>query len=75
MGSQPEAPDTSKQDKLIAEQSAALKKEQEEAKRAKEALASKSTEELKGIRRRGRGRASLITTSEKGFAENNKLKN
>lgn len=73
MGSRPKAPDTSAQIRAASEQSAELKRQQEEARVAKEALAQKNTEELKGIRRRGRGRSSLITTSEKGFVEDNKL--
>jgi|DEB0MinimDraft_10_1074344.scaffolds.fasta_scaffold186791_2 hypothetical protein len=73
MGSRPKAPDNSAQIRAAEEQSAELKRQQEEARMAKEALAQKNTDELKGIRRRGRGRASLITTSEKGFTENNKL--
>lgn len=73
MGGSPRAPDNSAQVRAAQEQSAELKRQQEEAKAAKEALARKNTDELKGIRRRGRGRTSLITTSEKGFTENNKL--
>lgn len=64
----------SAQNRAAQEQSEELKRQQEEAKAAKEALAMKNTDELRGIRRRGRGRASLITTSEKGLTENNQLK-
>ena len=73
MGSKPKAPDNSAQIRAAEEQSAELKRQQEEARMAKEALAQKNTDELKAMRRRGRGRASLITTSEKGFVESNKL--
>lgn len=73
MGSRPRAPDTRAQQQAAKEQSDELKRQQEEARVAKEALALKNTEELKGTRRRGRGRSSLITTSEKGLAESNKL--
>lgn len=72
MGSKPKAPDMSAQNRAAQEQSDALKKQQEETRIAKEALASKNTDELRAIRRRGRGRASLITTSEKG-TESNRL--
>lgn len=73
MGERPKAPDNSAQIRAAEEQSAELKRQQEEARLAKEALAQKNTDELKAVRRRGRGRASLITTSEKGFVESNKL--
>lgn len=73
MGSKPKAPDNSAQIRAAEEQSAELKRQQEEARMAKEALAQKNTDELKAMRRRGRGRTSLITTSEKGFVESNKL--
>lgn len=73
MGSRPKAPDNSAQIRAAEEQSAELKRQQEEARMAKEALAQKNTDELKAMRRRGRGRISLITTSEKGFVESNKL--
>jgi len=72
MGSKPKAPDMSAQNRAAQEQSEELKRQQEEARIAKEALAAKNTDELRGLRRRGRGRASLITTSEKG-TENNTL--
>lgn len=73
MGSKPKAPDMSAQKRAAEEQSLELQRQQEEARLAKESLAKKNTEELKGLRRRGRGRASLITTSEKGLTENNTL--
>ena len=72
MGSKPKAPDMSAQNRAAQEQSEELKRQQEEARIAKEALAAKNTDELRGLRRRGRGRASLITTSEKS-TENNTL--
>ena len=72
MGSKPKAPDMSAQNRAAQEQSEELKGQQEEARIAKEALAAKNTDELRGLRRRSRGRASLITTSEKG-TENNSL--
>lgn len=72
MGSKPKAPDMSAQNRAAQEQSEELKRQQEETRIAKEALAAKNTDELRGLRRRGRGRASLITTSEKG-TENNQL--
>jgi len=68
MGSTPKAPDMTAQNKAAAEQSAELKKQQEEARIVKETLATKNTDELKAIRRRNRGRSSLITTSEKGLS-------
>lgn len=72
MGSSPSAPDMSAQNRLADEQAEKLKKEQEDARIAKEALAKKNTDELRAIRKRGRGRASLIKTSERGV-ENNSL--
>lgn len=72
MGSRAKTPDMSAQNRAAQEQSDELKRQQEEARVAKEALAAKNTDELRVLRRRGRGRASLITTSEKG-TENNTL--
>ncbi len=73
MGSKPKAPDNSAQIRASQEQSAELKRQQEEARLAKEALAKENTEELMAIRRRSRGRASLISTTERGVRENNGL--
>ena len=73
MGSRPRAPDQSAQIRAANAQSAELKRQQDEAQLAKEQLAKKNTDELKNIRRKGVGRTSLITTSERGLTESNKL--
>lgn len=72
-GSRPSIPDTSAQQENIRLQNEQLKKAQEDARLAKENLAQENTESIKSIRRRQKGRSSLITTSERGFKENNKL--
>lgn len=69
----PKAPNNSAQIAAAQQQSAELERQRQEAEAAKEALAQKNTEELKGQRRRGKGRSALITTSEKGFTESNQL--
>lgn len=62
--SKPKVPDTSAQQKLIAEQDAALKQKENETKRREAASMS-------ARRARSSSRASLITSSEQGVLRNN----
>ena len=74
MGSHPKAPDQSAQIAAAEAQTAELKRQQAELDVSKNAVALKNTNDLKGIRRKQGGRASLITTSEQGvLTESNKL--
>lgn len=68
------APDFSKQREEIKKQQEEVEKQREEVVEQKNQLAKKATSDVKSLRRRSRGRAALITTSEQGFIENNKLK-
>lgn len=67
-------PDFSTQREEIKKQQEEVEKQREEVVKQKNQIAKKTTSEVKSLRRRSRGRASLITTSERGFIENNQLK-
>jgi hypothetical protein len=67
-------PDFSKQREEIKKQQEEVDKQREEVVEQKNQIAKKTTSDVKSLRRRSRGRASLITTSERGFLENNMLK-
>lgn len=54
-----------------AEQKAELEKKEAEVKAEKERVAIENTEKLRNRRRKGRGRATLIATSERGITNSN----
>jgi len=61
LGSKPKEPDTSKQDELMAKQRARMQKQDAEI-----------AAELAAKRKRGKGRASLVSFSERGVQGSSK---